>query len=89
MDQIHVDKEKLKDKISQLKELKSECDRINTKPQALSGGGTSVNALANIDEEYDTIRDAMGQLIENAVGFFENVLNSVTEADEVSSEKLS
>lgn len=90
MSEIKINTAKLEKYISSLKRQKSylESEKSNYSQVSVSGGGQSVEKLAEVDKYFSTIRSSMLTMISNSVTFFTNVENSMVEADEEAASKM-
>lgn len=81
MAEINVNLSALENKIGRLKVLRDSCECISDNAMSMEGSGESVIQLSNVDAEYEQIHSAMLTLIDNSIGFFENIVSSVAQAD--------
>ena len=88
MDEINVDVENLKNKISDLKQIRADIQGIKVQPDSKCGGGGSIDMLYNITEQYEVIQNSLLTLLDNSIGFFENVENSFVSSDNTAASKI-
>lgn len=88
MAEISVNIELLEEKIQRIKDLKTLCDGIDVSAESLVGSGESIAIIQLVDQEYPLLKNAIGTLLQNSISFFENVKNSMIEADTEASAKL-
>lgn len=85
---ISADVLALDDKIRKLSDLRAECEALDVTAKTLVGGGSSIYLLNGIDEEYTQLKAAVLTLLDNSVGFFKNVRNSMVEVDNEAARQL-
>lgn len=88
MAEISLNIELLEEKIQKIRDLKTLCDGIDVTTEPLVGSGESIAMVHLIDKEYPLLKTAVGALLQNSITFFENVKNSMIEADTEASIKL-
>lgn len=88
MSQINVNLSSLEEKIEKLRTLSNTCEAIDASSKALSGSGLSIDALSLIDQQYPLLKKSISTLLLNSISFFENVKNSVVEADAEASSNI-
>lgn len=85
MSEINVNVDSFGTSIQSLRTLKTTCEAIDVTEISIVGSGECVNILNSIDKEYANVKSAFLTLLENSILFFENVQNSIMEADEQAS----
>ena len=85
MSEINVNVDSFGTSIQSLRTLKTTCEAIDVAEISIVGSGECVNILNSIDKEYATVKSNFLTLLENSILFFENVQNSIIEADEQAS----
>lgn len=88
MPEISLNIELLEEKIQKIRDLKTTCDGIDVSTESLVGSGQSIAIIQLVDQEYPLLKTAMGTLLQNSISFFENVKNSMIEADTEASAKI-
>lgn len=88
MNQINLNIDLLDEKIQKINNLKLTCDVIDVNEVPLSGSGESIAIIQLVDKEYSLLKSAVVTLLQNSVSFFENVKNSMIEADSEASAKI-
>lgn len=81
MKKISVNIEKLEDKIQKIKELKADCENIDVSIESQVGSGNSIEIIHLIDKEYSLLKKSIELLLQNSISFFENIKESMIEAD--------
>ena len=74
----------LGEKIQRLRDLKVQCEGLDVRTVPSEGSGWTNAQLWELDNQYTVLRDAMTGLLDNSIQFFENVRQSMVEADEAS-----
>lgn len=88
MGEIYVKTEELRNKIADLKVLRSRCAALNMAVQPFSGGGKPIEILRCMDEKYFAIRSAMTTLIDRTVVFLEDAVNRIEETDRTAAQEM-
>lgn len=88
MNQINLNIDLLDEKIQKINNLKLTCDVIDVNEVPLSGSGESIAIIQLVDKECSLLKSAVVTLLQNSVSFFENVKNSMIEADSEASAKI-
>lgn len=83
MGQILINKDALADKITELENLRNQCNNHSAwrKRETEYGSGEVADLLDSIDREYCSLMDDFDALFSNSISFFNNVLTSVKNAD--------
>lgn len=71
----------LNEKIDRLRALKVRCEGLDVSTVWAEGSGLTNAQLRELDGQYEALRSAMTQLLDNSVLFFENVRQSMVETD--------
>lgn len=87
MNTINVNVEILEDKIQKLENLRTQCESVVVQSKPVQGSGKSINALNNVDKEYVVVKNKIYTLLSNSIVFFNNIKQSVIEADESAASK--
>lgn len=85
MSEINVNIDSFSTSIQSLRSLKTTCDAIDVAEMSVVGSGDCVNILNAIDKEYATVKSTFLTLLDDSIHFFENIQNSIIEADEQAS----
>ena len=76
----------LETQITRLKEIKAECDAIDTTGHEFNmSKGKVANQASETDLQFKAIQEALSHLIDNSIAFFENTKNSFVESDKKAS----
>lgn len=82
MSEIKININNLENNIKDLKNLLETCIDIDVSAEEMLGGGRSIEAVHSVDQSYSALKASLIALIENSIGFFDNVKTSVTDADD-------
>lgn len=85
MSEINVNVDSFGTSIQSLRTLKTTCEAIDVTEMSVVGSGDCVNILNAIDKEYATVKSTFLTLLDDSIHFFENIQNSIIEADEQAS----
>ena len=89
MAEINIKIVKLNEGINKLKELRTKCTSLETKPPETKGGGKTVNELEQIAESYVAINKSFEVLTSNTIKFLQNVRDSYVTSDTKAADKIS
>lgn len=78
----------MEEKIGRLKTLRTECEAIEATANTVVGSGMSIEVVQAVDVEYAQIKTAVLTLLDNSIAFFNNVKQSLVEADVKAAYKL-
>lgn len=82
MAEINVNKDELKQQIASLNKLAQSLEGKSVKsPSAGKGSGSAQRAAISLLKEYKSLNDSLQRLITNSAVFYQNVLNSMSQAD--------
>lgn len=85
MSEINLKSVNLSNHIADLKSLKNRISSDNNKCDAVRGGGTAIQELETLAGSYKKMKTNVTELIENTIGFMENINLSFTENDKKAS----
>ena len=88
MSEINIKTQNLVSQIEKLQQLQLTCEKLEVSSESVEGGGCAIKALNAIDEEYFVLKEMLSLMIDNSVAFFENVHESIVEADELAAKNM-
>lgn len=89
MAEIKIKIHALNDSISDLKNLRTQCQETKIVCPKTVGGGKTVNELESIGELYKSLNNHFINLISNTISFMENVKASYESSDKKAASKIS